>query len=639
MKKSKQKTKKIEWMKTVTRPALPLKASLFVKACDENMKREFGIGLSHHLFVPNGNQFDLMIDRDEFSALTKRVEEQASELDFFEKLIQKTYSLSELMARAGEEASQGNLKQLPQEEITERVEKFFDANIEFWFVGYTFVIADPLLQKILAKELKKILEKKHKEQLFQKYFQILSTTKVKLNEDETEGRELYEIKSRELYGENIKPLLAQHTKKYCWLSCYDYNLRPFNKDYFAERLNSIKAPSRESLGIEEQDEKKIRATKEILNKLKSKKLNHLARLIQEFIFLRTYRTNQFRKGIYSFFRLQHEIERRAKLQKYDLAYFTDKEVMNFLKMGQSFDREEIVRRKQSLIMIQKDEGLKVISSEWRILDIIKTELEEKETIILKGDTANPGIAEGLVRIVRGITEVKKVQKGDILVSPMTTPDMILAIKKASAIVTDEGGITCHAAVISRELDIPCVVGTKEATQKLKDGDWVKVFAGDGVIIRREQKMPDIYQQITTVAGYEHFYNILENLFQEAKKEIIIFSVGEPVPAKLEKVMKEKADKGILRRFIVTKNDQENKHFLQKYQKMGIKLKYYPARGSTFWVIDNKRSGISVRNPIFKITEKKYQEERVSILFNNANLSQSLARYFNHLWQEAKVIKV
>ena len=73
------------------------------------------------------------------------------------------------------------------------------------------------------------------------------------------------------------------------------------------------------------------------------------------------------------------------------------------------------------------------------------------------------------------------QKGDILVAPTTGPEMMTAIQKASAIVTDEGGLMSHAAIVSRELKIPCIVGTKYATKILKDGDIIEVDANNGVV--------------------------------------------------------------------------------------------------------------------------------------------------------------
>lgn len=81
----------------------------------------------------------------------------------------------------------------------------------------------------------------------------------------------------------------------------------------------------------------------------------------------------------------------------------------------------------------------------------------------------------------GHDQISLFQEGEILVSPMTIPDFLPAMKKAAAFVTDEGGILCHAAIVARELNKPCVVGTKFATQVLKDGDLITVDATNGII--------------------------------------------------------------------------------------------------------------------------------------------------------------
>ena len=78
-------------------------------------------------------------------------------------------------------------------------------------------------------------------------------------------------------------------------------------------------------------------------------------------------------------------------------------------------------------------------------------------------------------------KISKFKKGDVLVTRMTRPEFLPLVKKTSAIITDGGGVLCHAAIIARELKIPCIVGTKIATQILKDGDLVEVDANRGVI--------------------------------------------------------------------------------------------------------------------------------------------------------------
>ncbi len=106
---------------------------------------------------------------------------------------------------------------------------------------------------------------------------------------------------------------------------------------------------------------------------------------------------------------------------------------------------------------------------------------EMGKILLKGDTASAGVYSGPVKIVNSIPELNKVLKGDVLVTMMTTPDMVPAMERAGAIVTDDGGLTCHAAIVAREMGTPCIVGTEHATQVLKDGEIVTVHASKGVI--------------------------------------------------------------------------------------------------------------------------------------------------------------
>jgi pyruvate,water dikinase len=107
-------------------------------------------------------------------------------------------------------------------------------------------------------------------------------------------------------------------------------------------------------------------------------------------------------------------------------------------------------------------------------------------IIVKGQGASPGVAAGRVVIVRDVRDAGSVNEGDILVTKMTNPDMVPAMRKVAAIVTDEGGMTCHAAIVSRELGTPAVVGTRTATSVLKQGQLVTVdgekgFVYDGVL--------------------------------------------------------------------------------------------------------------------------------------------------------------
>ena len=102
-------------------------------------------------------------------------------------------------------------------------------------------------------------------------------------------------------------------------------------------------------------------------------------------------------------------------------------------------------------------------------------------VIVKGLGASPGIGSGPVKIILDIDELHKINEGDIMVTSMTTPDMVPAMRKSSGIITDEGGVTCHASIISRELGIPCVVGTGNATSTLKDNQGVTLDGKKGLV--------------------------------------------------------------------------------------------------------------------------------------------------------------
>ncbi|WP_077367054.1 phosphoenolpyruvate synthase [Anaerosalibacter sp. Marseille-P3206] len=121
-----------------------------------------------------------------------------------------------------------------------------------------------------------------------------------------------------------------------------------------------------------------------------------------------------------------------------------------------------------------------------------TEKNEELKMLVRGLPASPGVASGKVKNILDISEISRVEDGDVLVTVMTNPDMVPAMKRASAVVTDEGGRTCHAAIVSRELGIPCIVGAKTASETLKEGMEITVDASrgvvyDGIVLQEKQK--------------------------------------------------------------------------------------------------------------------------------------------------------
>lgn len=148
-------------------------------------------------------------------------------------------------------------------------------------------------------------------------------------------------------------------------------------------------------------------------------------------------------------------------------------------------------------------------------------------MIAKGLGASPGIGSGRVRNIKDITEMDKVKEGDILVTVMTNPDMVPAMKKAAAVVTDEGGRTCHAAIVSRELGIPCIVGAKDASKVLTEGREVTVDATRGVVYEGTVLQEKKEEKQASAQGVGVSEELLQQLTAPITGTKIYMNLGEP----------------------------------------------------------------------------------------------------------------
>lgn len=110
--------------------------------------------------------------------------------------------------------------------------------------------------------------------------------------------------------------------------------------------------------------------------------------------------------------------------------------------------------------------------------------------LVRGLGAAPGGGSGPARVITSLADAARLRDGDVLVTHMTSPDSVPLMRRAAGIITDSGGMTCHAAIVSRELGVPCVVGTADATHKLRDGEYVTVDAARGVVYRGSGPIPD-----------------------------------------------------------------------------------------------------------------------------------------------------
>lgn len=283
---------------------------------------------------------------------------------------------------------------------------------------------------------------------------------------------------------NILYRIKRHFNSYQWLSVYIDN-EPWVWEEFLRRIKKEQKEGRTKnklLKLRQNfqgTERKIKKSTKRYNLDKTR-----IDLLREMMFYRIQVENFYSYVNYSALNLKKEVAKRLCLSLNQLYYLLPEEVNQAL-LGQNLNFEKrIALRKKYYLMILGKKKVHIVTGDTakRLLSLLPKEKEIKEKIKdIKGVCGQPGKIQGRVKIVLNIKELNKVKDNDILVTQNTTPIFVPAMKKAIAIVTDEGGITCHAAIVSRELNIPCIIGTKIATKVLKDGDKVEVDADKGIV--------------------------------------------------------------------------------------------------------------------------------------------------------------
>ena len=286
---------------------------------------------------------------------------------------------------------------------------------------------------------------------------------------------------------DIYLLLEKHVEDYFWSRnnyVMAYNL---NMNFF---LKEIKETLENGHDINEEI-RKITTTPEVNRKVKEELVKGL-RLDPYLVTLLTisedftYWQDERKKATYwnahYMLMLVKEIGKRFGFTLDEMKYMSHPEVSSLLVDLPT--KQDMQDRIKLCAEYWSDNGVEIITYNNNIEDLKLLILGMQDYSHIKefnGLCASVGKVVGKVKVCRSATEVGKVQKGEILVAIMTRPDYVVGMKKAAAIVTNEGGITSHAAIVSRELGIPCVIGTKFATKVLNDGDLIEVDADRGIV--------------------------------------------------------------------------------------------------------------------------------------------------------------
>ncbi len=308
-------------------------------------------------------------------------------------------------------------------------------------------------------------------------------------------RKLFESENIEQIGQRLEKMLPDvarqldaHHRAFCWLP-YMYEGPAWKKKYFIQVLKGLLRQDVAGL-LETRKNRHTQVRTEQARLLQQLEIDprhrRLLQVANEIVFTKAYRKDCLYHFFYGLEPLLKEAAKRLGLTLRQIRRCTPEELIQSLKTGHA-DADELNRRWEGHVFFVQGQNVKILTGNQadRFMQALAVEKHDPAHDVrqLSGDCACPGYAKGVVRRVERPEDMKKMNKGDVLVAHATNPDIVSAMKLASAIVTDMGGITCHAAIVSRELKIPCVIGTKVATHVLKDGQAVEVDATHGRVTK------------------------------------------------------------------------------------------------------------------------------------------------------------
>ena len=280
-------------------------------------------------------------------------------------------------------------------------------------------------------------------------------------------------------------LLKTHYKKYFWSKYLFLGTQGvYTLEYYeaeVKRILSEGSPTQQLLDIKNKSKEEVVKRKALIKKLGIK--GAWKTILDQwggFMITKIYRRYGQIFLLYKMEFVLKEIARRHGLSLMQMRFLLPSEVNILMKTGKV---PQNLHERTKFCVYFTEKGFEKVYTGKEAEKLAKqTERKVDHNVTqLYGQTGCPGYGKGRVKIVIRAEDMAKFEKGDILVSIATDPDIVPAMKKAAAIVTEQGGITSHAAIVSRELGVPCVIGTKIATKVLKDGDLVEVDANQGIV--------------------------------------------------------------------------------------------------------------------------------------------------------------
>lgn len=287
--------------------------------------------------------------------------------------------------------------------------------------------------------------------------------------------------------------LKKHTENFAWVY-FVYQGPAFTEagflNFIKDFLETGAHPEKRLAELAGKRKNVALLKKQYLKELKPDAFNAaMLKLAGRLVWAKPRRKDYQSKSYFHMEKLQREIGKRLFLSLEQARSLPLKRVEKFLASGKAspeiprdfFGCHVCVRNGDNSVKMLAGKAAQAFAKKHFAKATTQNPERAKNATEFSGQIAFPGKTSGIVKIINRVEEMHKMEKGNILVSIATTPSIVPVMKKAAAILTDEGGLTCHASIVSREMEIPCIVGLKNISQILKDGDRVEVDANRGMV--------------------------------------------------------------------------------------------------------------------------------------------------------------
>lgn len=473
------------WIKINTRRLAPQMAIAWNLGLGKPFQKHYSTSISTTLQHFNGKNTDYYVDSKEYDKFNEGLRRLLGTDEFIGTAYEEARQFLEKTSEWSESALSVGPSELSNRQLAKLFGKFaLEIQPSFYArMWMVYRISHPLEAAIE----KMLLEATRSEEKAQRLLKIFSTP-LRPNNVQEERLEaaLIAAKRGKISAMEYESLVRAHAEKYAYIPMYGFDHNPYSVEHFRKEIGALKDPKREFRGMVAAFERKKRAyDKAIMYLRPSRRLVNLLKFYSDMAYLRDYRDMLRSKVNFNARNMYIEIAKRARIDMEGINLLTNGEIIGFLSHGKLPGSAQINSRRRGWVIIQDGDNAKIFEGK-KAAEIAKAELVAKEvnaSNYLKGQAGSAGVASGIARIIHSNKDLGKIKPGEIMLTSMTRQDYIPYLRKCAALVTDEGGITSHAAIICRELKIPCIVGTEFATQTFKNGDRLEVDANKGVVKR------------------------------------------------------------------------------------------------------------------------------------------------------------